>query len=262
MNTSSFSVLLGVVGLMLLVFGGFIMAGGDVFIIVEALPHELMTILGGALATTFILTSAGGPGTFKSLGLALQGRRFQWGDYRLLAATLKNELSADSASARSRVALSDDAAAQAIRDAKALLVQKFSADHIGSLLQSRIDAMLIAQRGAVIILQVFGRSLLWFGAIATLLGAIHTLGAVAEPAEVLGGMTGSASTGITLAYCWRRDLSCRSRGGWMPSSPWMGIFTPLSVRRLFAGQREATPRWRYELPMADCQPIWRWTRGS
>lgn len=196
MNTSSLTVFLGVVGLIVLIFGGFIMHGGQIAIIIEALPAALLVILGGALATTFILTSAGGPGIFKSVGLALRGRRFLWGDYRLLAATLRSELGMDSSYAHTGVVLNDGAVLQTIRDAKALLVKQLTADHVGSILQSRIDAMLASQRRGVNVLKLLGRSLLWFGGIFTLLGAIHILGVVTEPAEVLGGMVGSASTGI------------------------------------------------------------------
>ena len=198
MNTSSFSVFLGVVGLLVLVFGGFMLAGGQVGVIVEALPHQLITVLGGALATTFILTSAGGPGIFQSIGLALRGRRFQWSDYRMLAATLKNELDTDSASAHGRVFLSDGMAIQTIRDAKALMVQQLAADQVGSLLQSRIETMLSAQRRGVKVLRMLARSLLWFGGIALLLGAIKVLVLFTELPEYLGGMTASALTGLTL----------------------------------------------------------------
>ena len=58
--------------------------------------------------------------------------------------------------------------------------------------------MATAQRRSVNVLRMLGRSLLWFGGIAFLLGALIALGQVSDP-PVLGGMLGAASTGLTIS---------------------------------------------------------------
>jgi len=47
----------GLVVLFACVFGGFIMSGGQLGVVIEALPHELLTILGAAVAALLIAGS-------------------------------------------------------------------------------------------------------------------------------------------------------------------------------------------------------------
>jgi chemotaxis protein MotA len=44
----------GIVVLFACVFGGYLMSGGSLSVVTEALPHELLTILGAAIAAFLI----------------------------------------------------------------------------------------------------------------------------------------------------------------------------------------------------------------
>ncbi len=189
MSTASLSPVFWLLALLAFVFGGYWMVGGHMGVIAEAMPHELITILLAALAASTILTAVGGPGLWKSLKLALHGRRFQNADYRDLAGVLVNASNAP-------LAFRDTAAVRMIDDGAAMLEQQIAPDQIGSLLHARIATVLTSQRRAVQVLRNFGRSLLWFGGVAWLLGVVHTFGAFTEPLEVIGGMFGATVIGL------------------------------------------------------------------
>ncbi len=193
MRLASLSPVIGLVALLVFVFGGYWIIGGHIDVIVEALPHELTIIVLAALAATSILTSVGGPGIWQAVTLALRGRRFQNADYRDLAFVLIN-----ASNASAPVAFRDTAAVRLIDDGTAMLEQQIAPDQIGSLLHARIAGILAGHRRAVQVLRNFGRSLLWFGGVAFLLGAVHTLGFFTEPLEVIGGMFGASAVGLVV----------------------------------------------------------------
>src|SRR5204862_2631570 len=67
----------------------FLMSGGKLDVILEAAPHELMTILGAATAAFLISNSMGViKATGAGLGKALAGPKWKAGDYRDLLSLL------------------------------------------------------------------------------------------------------------------------------------------------------------------------------
>src|SRR5262249_12264275 len=91
--------LIGIVVLFACVFGGYLMTGGSLSVIFEALPHEIITIFGAAIAAMLI---AGSMYNLKkimgSLGMVISGPRWKPGDYRdllcllfLLTKTMKSK---------------------------------------------------------------------------------------------------------------------------------------------------------------------------
>src|SRR5271167_5121012 len=89
----------GVVVLFACVFGGFLMTGGSLSVVIEAAPHELLTIFGAAIAAMLI---AGSMYNMKkimgSLGKVISGPGWKPGDYRdllcllfLLTKTMKSK---------------------------------------------------------------------------------------------------------------------------------------------------------------------------
>ncbi len=211
MRAASFAPLLGAVALTVIVFGGYALSGGSLTVILEALPPISMTVVFGSLAATSILTSAGGPGIFGSLAAAFRGRRFRKQDYRTLAGVLMDTRSTPAAGG-------DPAFADATRmiaDAKVLLEQ--GAEQMGAILQARVAAILACHRRAVRVIWLLSRSLLWFSALAFMLGLLKILGYVAsEPAGVLGGMFAHAMIapllGVFLA-CILHPLASRLEAG-------------------------------------------------
>jgi chemotaxis protein MotA len=155
---------------------------------------SIMVVLGAGAASS-ILTTVGGQGILESISRSLQGRRFCREDYRSVMAVLVAVLNDKAPALTGRVypILYNTDVAQMIGDAKALLERhQISADHLGAVLQSRIDTIVTDQRRAVRILNAVRLSLLWFGALAFLLGAMRPLISLTEPPEVVGGMLAQA----------------------------------------------------------------------
>src|SRR3954469_16616000 len=79
----------GIVVLFACVFGGYLMTGGSLGVVIEAAPHELLTIFGAALAAMLI---AGSLYTMKkifgSLGKVISGPTWKPSDYRDLLCLL------------------------------------------------------------------------------------------------------------------------------------------------------------------------------
>src|SRR6202012_1842562 len=89
----------GIVVLFACVFGGYLMTGGSLSVVIEAAPHEMLTIFGAAIAailiagSVFNLKKIGG-----SMGQIISGPRWKPGDYRdllcllfLLTKTMKSK---------------------------------------------------------------------------------------------------------------------------------------------------------------------------
>jgi len=79
----------GIVVLFACVFGGYLMTGGSLEVVIEAAPHEMLTIFGAAIAamliagSVFNLKKIGG-----SMGQIISGPRWKPGDYRDLLCLL------------------------------------------------------------------------------------------------------------------------------------------------------------------------------
>ncbi len=91
--------IIGIVILFAMVFGGYVLSGGSIGVILESLPHEMMTIGGAAMAALLIggsiasLKQIGG-----DLGKVISGPRWKSTDYRdllcllfLLTKTMKSK---------------------------------------------------------------------------------------------------------------------------------------------------------------------------
>src|SRR3984957_11377716 len=89
----------GVVVLFACVFGGYMITGGSLGVIFEALPHEILTIFGAAIAAMLI---AGSMYNMKkimgSLGQVISGPKWKPGDFNdllcllfLLTKTMKSK---------------------------------------------------------------------------------------------------------------------------------------------------------------------------
>lgn len=190
MRASSPSPLLGVFALSVFVFGGYLLASGNFAPLLEALPLTIVVVVFGAFAASTILTTAGGRGIFGSISLSLQGRRFRADDYRGLSVVLADVLTdkALALTARTYPILYHADVARMIADAKDLAETRIGAEPLAMILRERIDATLGDQRRAVRALQILGQSLLWFGFIALILGAVKTFISVTQLPEVIGGI--------------------------------------------------------------------------
>ncbi len=83
--------MVGVLVIFVMVFGGYIAAGGKLGIILKALPFEFMMI-GGAAAGAFLISNdmSGVKHTIKDMGKVFKGPKWKHDDYKDLLCLLSN----------------------------------------------------------------------------------------------------------------------------------------------------------------------------
>ena len=81
--------IIGIIMIFVLVFGGYVSAGGKMEIIMHALPHE-MVIIGGATIGAFLVGNSWSvtKQTIKDVGKVFKGPKWKNTDYRDLLALL------------------------------------------------------------------------------------------------------------------------------------------------------------------------------
>jgi chemotaxis protein MotA len=208
----------GIVVLFGCVFGGYLMTGGSLSVVFEALPHEMLTIMGAALAAMLIagsiynLKKIGG-----SLSQVISGPRWKPGDYRdllcllfLLTKTMKSkglialeahiEKPAESSIFKRYPKITKDHfAADFICDTLRMMTMSLEDPHQ---VETNMDKQLEKHHHEALVganaLQSMADGLPALGIVAAVLGVIKTMGAISAPPEVLGGMIGSALVGTFL----------------------------------------------------------------
>lgn len=220
--------MLNAVGLLIIVacvFGSFIMSGGKMGIILEALPHEMMAI-GGAAIGAFIVSNSLPTVKLAGKGLmrAFKGGRWKHTDYldvltllyQLLttfkkggATAIEPHLDAPAESAifsKYPRILRDHHLVEFICDYLRMMTVNFEDPHQ---LEAAMDADIekhhheeLAPQHA---LQTMADGLPAIGIVAAVLGVIKTMGSIDQPTEVLGAMIGGALVGtfmgVLLSYC-------------------------------------------------------------
>src|ERR1700742_2000347 len=214
----------GVVILFACVFGGYLMTGGSLSVVIEAAPHELLTIFGAAIAAMLI---AGSMYNLKkimgSLGKVISGPAWKAKDYTdllcllfLLTKTIKSKgmiaLEAhvekpeeSSIFKRYPRIMKDHFALDFICDTLRMMTMSLEDPHQ---VEAAMDKQLEKHHHEALIpataLQGMADGLPALGIVAAVLGVIKTMGSISEPPEVLGGMIGSALVGtflgVFLAY--------------------------------------------------------------
>jgi chemotaxis protein MotA len=224
-------VLIGWVLALACIFGVFIVHGGNIGVILKALPFE-MTTIGGAAVGAFVANNQPKvlKATLAGLGMCFKGSKYTKARYMELLALLFDILQ----KARKEGLMSIEKDVE--EPATSPLFQKYptvGADHhvqefvtdylrmmvsgnlnaheIESLMDSEIDTHHHEQHAAVAALQRLAGALPAFGIVAAVLGVVNTMGSVGQPPAVLGQMIGSALVGtflgILLAYAFAEPLA-------------------------------------------------------
>ncbi len=216
--------IIGIVLLFALVFGSFIISGGNMAVILEALPHEMMTI-GGAGAAAFLISNSmtvikGTGGGFK---MVFAGPKWKASDYRdllsllfLLTKTMKSKgvIALEShierpveSSIFSRFprVMQDHFAVDFICDTLRMMTMNLEDPHqVEDAMENQLEKHHHEALGAPHALTNLADALPALGIVAAVLGVIKTMGAITEPPAVLGEMIGSALVGtflgVFLAY--------------------------------------------------------------
>lgn len=217
-------VIIGYVAALVCVFGGYIIAGGNIGVILKALPIETFIIVGGAMGAFAVnnqpkvLKKAGG-----AFGKALKGSKYTKERYMELLALLYEIL--QKARKEGLMAIESDVenpdasplfqkyptvgtdhhVVEFITDYLRMMVSgNLNAHEIEALMDSEIDTHHQEEHMAIGAFTRLAGALPAFGIVAAVLGVIKTMGAVGSPPAVLGGMIGSALVGtflgIFLAY--------------------------------------------------------------
>lgn len=218
------TVIIGYVVAMGCIFGVYIVHGGNIGVILTALPFELITIFGGALGAFAVNNQ---PKVLKAtialLPQALKSSIYTKERYLELLALLYDIL--QKARKEGLMAIEKDVEAphesaifqkypgvgsdhhvvEFMTDYLRMMVSgNLNAHEIESLMDSEIDTHHEEAHAPIAALTRLAGALPAFGIVAAVLGVVNTMGSVGQPPAVLGGMIASALVGtflgILLAY--------------------------------------------------------------
>ena len=206
------------------IFGAYIIHGGNIGVIIHALPTEMMAIGGGAIGAFIV---ANQPKTLKAvlgmLPMMFKGSKYTKARYLELMAMLyeilqkvrkeglmsieKDVEDPDNSPLFKKYATvgTDHHVVEFVTDYLRMMVSgNLNAHEIESLMDSEIETHHNEGHTPVNAIKALAGALPAFGIVAAVLGVVNTMGSVGQPPAVLGGMIGSALVGtflgILLAY--------------------------------------------------------------
>ncbi|GAW36400.1 motility protein A [Roseovarius sp. A-2] len=209
--------IIGIVVIFVMVFGGYLAAGGKLGIILHALPFELM-IIGGAAIGAFLISNGAGAvkHTLRDVAKVFKGPKWQPDDYRDLLCLLFTlirlgrqnpvaveehiEAPEDSAifSKYPRI-LADREAVELIGDTLRSASMNYDDPHqVEEVLDKRMEATQHHALHSSHALQTMADGLPALGIVAAVLGVIKTMASIDQPPEILGKMIGGALVGTFL----------------------------------------------------------------
>ncbi len=209
---------------MVCIFGVYIVHGGNISVILHALPFEMITIFGAAggafLANNQMKVVKS---SLKGLGSCFKGSKYSKARYMELMALMYDIL--QKARKEGLMAIEQDVedphnsalfkkysvvghdhhVVEFITDYLRMMVSgNLNAHEIESLMDSEIETHHNEEYAAVAAINRLAGGLPAFGIVAAVLGVVNTMGSVGQPPSVLGGMIASALVGtflgILLAY--------------------------------------------------------------
>ena len=215
--------IIGIITIFVMVFGGYLLAGGKMGIILKSLPFEMIMICGAALGA-FLISNDGAAikHTMKDMGKVFKGPKWKHEDYRDLLCLLfelirlarQNPVaieehieSPDASSIFGKYPriLKDKEAIALICDTLRSASMNYDDPHqVEEVLDKRMEANLEHAMHSSHALQVVADGLPALGIVAAVLGVIKTMASIDQPPEVLGKLIGGALVGtflgVFLAY--------------------------------------------------------------
>ncbi len=215
--------LIGIVIIFVMVFGGYLLAGGKMGIILKALPFEMIMIAGAAIGAFVISNDTSAiKHTLKDVGKVFKGPKWQSQDYRdalcmmfelvRVARTnpvaLEGHIEAPDTSdifGKYPKILADKEAIALICDTLRSASMNYDDPHqVEEVLEKRIEATHHHNMHSSHALQTTADALPALGIVAAVLGVIKTMASIDQPPEVLGKLIGGALVGtflgVFLAY--------------------------------------------------------------
>ncbi|MBI1234222.1 MAG: flagellar motor stator protein MotA [Alphaproteobacteria bacterium] len=225
--------IIGIVVVFVMVFGGFMLAGGHFDIIIRAAPFELMMI-GGAAVGAFLLGNSGKTimKTVGDFGKIIAGPKWKTQDYRdllsllfLLTKTMKTkgvialethiENPHDSSIfQRYPRIMKDHFAIDFICDTLRMMTMNLEDPHqVEDAMEKQLEKHHHEAAAPAHAMQNMADALPALGIVAAVLGIIKTMGAINSPPDVLGGKIGAALVGtflgVFLAYGFVGPMAAR-----------------------------------------------------
>ncbi|MBP6737987.1 MAG: flagellar motor stator protein MotA, partial [Rhodobacteraceae bacterium] len=215
--------IVGIVVILVMVFGGFVIHGGNLSPILHALPFE-MIMIGGAAVGAFLVSNdmPSVKHTLRDMGKVFKGVKWKPADYRDLLCLLFElirlartnpvgleehiEKPEDSAIfGRYPKVQHDHEAVDLICDTMRAASMNYDDPHqVEEILDKRMEATQTHAMHSSHALQSMADALPALGIVAAVLGVIKTMGSLDQPPEILGQMIGSALVGtflgVFLAY--------------------------------------------------------------
>ena len=215
--------IVGIVVIFVMVFGGYLAAGGKMTIILKSLPFEMMMI-GGAAVGAFLIGNSmpAVKHTLKDIGKVFKGPKWKPDDYRDLLCLLFSlirvakanpveleahiEVPAESAIFQQYPKiLTDHEAVDLICDTLRSASMNYDDPHqVEEVLEKRMEANLHHALHPSHAMQQMADGLPALGIVAAVLGVIKTMGSIDQPPEILGKLIGGALVGtflgVFLAY--------------------------------------------------------------
>ncbi len=206
------------------VFGSFVMSGGKMGVIIEAAPHELMTIFGAAIGA-FMLGNKGdvAKATVKDIKKVFKGAKWKAQDYKdllsLLFALLKLVRTKGMIAIEQHIEnphesaifsqyphiVHDHFAVDFLCDTLRMMTMSFEDPHqVEDMMDKVLEKHHEELHARSHAMQTMADGMPALGIVAAVLGVIKTMGSITAPVEVLGAMIGGALTGtflgVFLAY--------------------------------------------------------------
>jgi chemotaxis protein MotA len=215
--------IIGIAVIFVMVFGGYMAAGGKMGIILKALPFELIMI-GGAAVGAFLLSNdmSAVKHTFRDVGKVFRGPSWKPADYRDLLCLLfeliriarSNPVALEehieqpatsSVFTRYPRILKDHEAVDLICDTLRAASMNYDDPHqVEEVLDKRMETHRAHMQHSSHALQNVADGLPALGIVAAVLGVIKTMASIDQPPEILGKMIGGALVGtflgVFLAY--------------------------------------------------------------
>lgn len=215
--------IIGIVVVLVMVFGGYLLAGGKFGIILAALPFEMMMI-GGAAVGAFLISNDGAAvkHTVKDIAKVFKGPKWKGEDYQSLLCLLFEllrvaksnpvaleehiETPEESEIFKKYPRISGDTTAmELICDTLRSASMNYDDPHqVEEVLEKRLEAKLHHDMHSSHALQTVADGLPALGIVAAVLGVIKTMASIDQPPEVLGKLIGGALVGtflgVFLAY--------------------------------------------------------------
>lgn len=211
-------VLIGIIVVNVMIFGGFMLAGGKFDIILKSLPFEMMIIFGGAVGAFIIANSMGiVKASLAGIMKVVKGPKWKGEDFKellsLLYVLIKTMRSKGVVALETHIENPEESKifqhfsrvsrdhhlVTFICDYMRMMTMNFEDPHqMEDAMEKNIERHHGEEHEVQHALQVMADGLPALGIVAAVLGIIKTMAAINEPTEVLGKMVGGALTGTFL----------------------------------------------------------------